>query len=143
MTPAGALPEKDRERVASQKPEVLRRVASALVLAAIALGAVIASPWTFLILVIGAAAILAWEWGRLVRGRGLDRIALIETTGVAAIAILVTLGRPDLALIALAVAVAVTGFASLGLDRPWWSIAGLAYTALPAWALCLPSLLRL
>ena len=110
-------------------------MASALVLAAIALGAAIASPWTFVLLVIAAGVVIAWEWGRLVRGAGFDRIAVIEAVGVAALAILVTLGRPDLALIALAASVAAIGFVSIASESLGWSMAGLAYAALPAWAL--------
>ncbi len=132
MTRTRTLPEKDRGGVASQKSEVLLRVASALVLAALALGAAIASPWTFLILVIACGVIVAWEWGRLVRGEGFDRIAALEAAGVAAIAVLLTLGRADLALIALAAAAVAVGLASLSARRPVWSLAGLAYAALPA-----------
>ncbi len=135
MTRTRTLPEKDRDGAERQKSEVVVRVASALVLAALALVAAIASPWSFVLLVIAAGVILAWEWGRLVRGRGFDRIALIEAIGVAALAILVTLGRPDLALIGLAASAAAIGFASIASKTLGWSIAGLAYAALPAWAL--------
>ncbi len=135
MTRTRTLPKKDRNGAESQKREVVVRVASALVLAALALVAAIASPWSFVVLVIAAGVIISWEWGRLVRGTSFDRIALIEAIGVAALAILVTLGRPDLALIALAATVAAIGFASMASNTLGWSIAGLAYVALPAWAL--------
>ena len=51
-------------------PELTTRVASALVLAALAIGAALISPWTFLLLVIAASCVIAWEWGRLTRGDG-------------------------------------------------------------------------
>ncbi len=54
------------------------RVLSAVVLAAIALGAVIASPWSFLGLVVVAGGLLTWEWGSLTRGNGFDGTALIR-----------------------------------------------------------------
>jgi phosphatidate cytidylyltransferase len=111
------------------------RVASALVLAAIALGAAVASPWTFALLVIASSTIVAWEWGRLVRGKSFDGIAIIEAVGLAALVICVVLGRPDLALVALAATIAVIGFVGLSSSTLGWSGAGLAYAALPAWAL--------
>ncbi len=132
MTRTRTLPEKDRGGAARQKSEVLVRVASALVLAIVALGAAIASPWTFLILVITSGVIVAWEWGRLVRGEGFDRIAILEAIAVAAVAILLTLGRPDLALVALAAAAVPVGLLSLSSAHPAWSLAGLIYAALPA-----------
>jgi phosphatidate cytidylyltransferase len=110
-------------------------VASALVLAAIALGAAIASPWTFALLVVVSSVIVAWEWGRVVRSKSFDGITMIESVGVAALVILLTLGQPDLALIALAASVAAIGFVGVASDALGWSIAGLAYAALPAWAL--------
>jgi phosphatidate cytidylyltransferase len=135
VTRTGTLKEKDRDGAVSQKPEVLLRIASAVVLAALALGAAIASPWTFLILVIVSGVIVAWEWGRLVRGTSFDLIAGIEAAAVAAIAVLLTLGRPSLALIALAAAALAVGIASLPSGHPVWSLGGLAYAALPAAAL--------
>lgn len=135
MTRTRTLPDKDRNGAESHKPEVVARVASALVLAVVALGAAIASPWSFVLLVMAAGVIISWEWGRLVGGSGFDRVAVIEAIGVAALAVLVTLGRPDLALIALAATVAAIGFASIASNTLGWSLAGLAYAALPAWAL--------
>lgn len=136
MTPSGAAPPGGQEtKRARATPEILVRLASAVVLAALALGAVIASPWTLLILVIAGGAILIWEWGRLTRGRGLDLIAVVEGAAVAAVALLVTLGHPKLALGILLVAAVAVILASASRGSFPWSLAGLAYAALPAWAL--------
>jgi phosphatidate cytidylyltransferase len=135
VTRTRTLPEQDRGRAASQKSEVLLRIASAIVLAALALGAAIASPWSFLILIILCGIIVAWEWGRLVRGEGLDRIAILEATAVAAVAILLTLKRADLAALALAVAAVAVALLSRSSGRSAWSLSGLLYAALPAAAL--------
>jgi phosphatidate cytidylyltransferase len=135
VTRTRTLPEQDRGRAASQKSEVLLRIASAIVLAALALGAAIASPWSFLVLVILCGIIVAWEWGRLVRGEGLDRIAILEATAVAAVAILLTLKRADLAALALAVAAVAVALLSRSSGRSAWSLSGLLYAALPAAAL--------
>jgi phosphatidate cytidylyltransferase len=117
------------------KSEMVKRVGSALVLAAVALGAVGLSPWTFVVLVIAAGATIAWEWGRLVRGEGWDAITLLQTAGVAAIAISVTLGRPGPALGALACAAIAIALVSVSTGTLTWSLLGLVYAALPAWAL--------
>jgi phosphatidate cytidylyltransferase len=111
------------------------RLASALVLAAIALATVIASPWSFLALVIVAGGLLTWEWGALTRGSGFDGTALIEAICVIAVAIFVTLGRPDLALFVLGATSVAIGFGATSKPRAAWALAGLAYVALPAWAL--------
>ena len=134
MTGARTLPKKDGEGAPCQKREIMVRVASALVLAGVALAA-IASPWSFVLLVVVAGAIIAWEWGRLTRGGGLDGTFMMEAVSVAAIAILVALGRPDLAFVVLAAAAAAIGLAGPGASTPVWSMAGLAYAALPAGAL--------
>ena len=135
MTGARTLPDKKPEGTEGRKPEVALRAISALVLAAIALGAAVASPWTFAFLVIVSSTIVAWEWGRLIRGKNFDAIAIIEALGLAALIVLVTLGQPDLALIALAATDAAIGFVGLSSGTLGWSIAGLAYAAVPAWAL--------
>lgn len=127
MTLTGALP--------SRKREIVLRVISALALAALALGATIYSPWTFLVLVAAGGGLVAWEWGRLTRGKEFDGTALLATASVALLAIFVTLHRPDLGFILLAGAAAAIGFVGRpSLDRTW-AVAGLLYAALPAAAL--------
>src|SRR5262245_13104584 len=83
---------------AGPQHEIVKRIASALVLAFVALGAVAASPWTFVILVVAAGAIISWEWGRLVRGASFDLISVITTLAVTAVAVLAALGRDDAAI---------------------------------------------
>ena len=129
------LPKEAREGATSRKPEVGLRVASAMVLAALALGATVLSPWTFLILVMAGSVILAWEWGRLTRGNGFDGTALISAVSVASLATLVSVGRSDLALFLLAAAFAAIGLTASSPGQAGWSFAGLAYAALPAFAL--------
>ena len=135
MTPLDAAPATGSPKIVPSKSEMVKRVASALVLAAIALGAVVTSPWTFALLVVAAGAAVTWEWGRVVRGIGLDGIAIVQATAVAAVAILVTLGHPGFALIALVCAGGLISLASLASRKLVWSLTGLACAALPAWAL--------
>ena len=131
MTRAGSVPE-DRKGEARRKPEVAIRVASAVVLAALALGATLLSPWSFLLLVMVGGGIVAWEWGRLTRGNGFDGTALISAVSVSAVAILVSVGRADLALFVLAASAAAIGLTAFRSDGSFWSLAGLTYAALPA-----------
>ena len=116
-------------------PELATRLASALVLAALAIGAALISPWTFLLLVIAASCVIAWEWGRLTRGDGFDRIAAVQMAGVALALTLIALGRPSLALGALGLTALALAAASAGTQSMPWALAGLAYTALPGAAL--------
>lgn len=135
MTPQGVPPGRDQKTIVRQTPELILRLISACVLAAIALAAVIASPWSFLALVIVAGGLLAWEWGSLTRGTGFDGTALIEAACVTAVAILVALGRPDLALLILGATTAAIAFGSVSKPRAAWALTGLAYVAFPAVAL--------
>ena len=131
MTRAGSVPE-DRKGEARRKPEVAIRVASAVVLAALALGATLLSPWSFLLLVMVGGGIVAWEWGRLTRGNGFDGTALISAVSASAVAILVSVGRADLALFVLTASAAAIGLTAFRSDGSFWSLAGLTYAALPA-----------
>ena len=63
------------------------RVLSAAALAALALAAALYSPWTFLLLVISAIGVVAWEWGRLTRGPDLDATTLLATISVAVLVV--------------------------------------------------------
>jgi hypothetical protein len=56
VTPSGAEP-----RAQPNKSEMPTRLASAVVMAALALGSVVASIWTFVALAIAAGVIVAWE----------------------------------------------------------------------------------
>lgn len=129
-TPHGAKAEAGRPR-----PEVLTRILSALVLAAVALAAVFVSPWTFAALVIVCGIAVAWEWGRLVREREFDAIFMLQAAAVAAVAVFVTLGQPGPALVAVAIAFAGTAAIGMKSGRLGWSLLGLGYSILPAWSM--------
>jgi phosphatidate cytidylyltransferase len=130
------LPKEERGGEARRRPEVAIRVASAIVLAALALGATIYSPWSFLVLVMVGGGIVAWEWASVTRGNGSDGTAFLSTVSVAAVAVFVSLGRPDYALLVLAAAAVAIGVTALRTERSSsWSLTGLFYAALPATAL--------
>lgn len=135
MKPLETAPRGGKASVEPPKSEMLTRIFSALVLAAVALAAVVVSPWTFAALVVACGITVAWEWGRLVRNREFDAIFVLQGSAVAAIAIFVTGGRADLALIAVGVAFAGTVAIGLASGRLGWSLAGLVYSVLPAWSM--------
>jgi phosphatidate cytidylyltransferase len=115
--------------------EIVLRVLSAAGLAALALGATLYSPWTFLALVVLGGGVVAWEWGRLTRGTGFDATTLIATASVAILAISVAMNRAAYGILLLAAAAVAIAFSrDTSFSRPW-AIAGLLYAALPAAAL--------
>ena len=127
MTPTGALSGRHRE--------IALRVISAAALAALALGATILSPWSFLVLVVVGAGLVCWEWGRLTRGNEFDGTALLAAVSAALLAISVAFGRPDYGFLLLAAAAAAIWFSRGGAFSRPWAFAGLLYAALPAAAL--------
>lgn len=135
MTRTGTVPKDEGEKAAQRKAEVVLRIASAVVLAALALAATLFSPWSFLVLVMVGAGLIAWEWGRLTRGNGFDGTALITAVAAAAVAILGSVGRPDLALFLATAAGAAILFAAPSKAEGGWSLGGLVCSALPAFAL--------
>jgi phosphatidate cytidylyltransferase len=117
------------------KREIVLRVVSGVVLAVLALGTAIYSPWSFLFLVVVGGGLVAWEWGRLTRGNGFDGTALISAVNVAALAICIALGRPDYGLFLTTATAATILLSANGLQNRIWALAGLAYAVLPAAAL--------
>jgi phosphatidate cytidylyltransferase len=114
---------------------MITRLLSALIMAALALGSVLVSIWTFVALVIAAGVTVSWEWGRVIRQAGFDAIAVLQSAAVTVVAVAVALSRPGLALIAAALALAGTGFLGFSSATLVWSLLGIAYSVLPAWSM--------
>ena len=135
MTPLDVAPSGADPRAHPHKSEILTRLVSAIVMAALALGSVLASVWTFVALVIAAGVTVSWEWGRLVRKVGFDAIAGIQSAAVASVAVAVAMSRPGLALIAAIVALAGTGLLAVSSATVGWSLLGIAYSVLSTWSM--------
>ena len=119
MTRTRTIPKDESEKAAGRKPEVMLRIVSAVVLAALALAATWFSPWSFLVLVMVGGGLIAWEWGRLTRGNGFDGTALISAVAVTAVAVLGSFRRPDLALFLATTFFTIwSGFVSSTVGRP-------------------------
>ena len=135
MTPLDVAPSGADPRAQPHKSEMLTRLVSAIVMAALALGSALVSVWTFVALVIAAGVTVSWEWGRLVREAGFDAIAGIQSAAVASVAVAVALSRPGLALIAAIVALVGTGLLAVSSATVGWSLLGIAYSVLSTWSM--------
>ncbi len=92
--------------------ELVKRVISAVILATIGIGATVAGPWPLAVVVVAVSALLAWEWGRLVRNCEFDDMLFVH---VAALVIAITLaaaGEMQYALLVL-----VVGFVAIAIRR--------------------------
>jgi phosphatidate cytidylyltransferase len=119
-------------------PEWFLRVNSALVLVAVALGLTYVSPHTFAVLITVFIAAMAWEWGRLVRGKGFDAVFGVQLAATA-IASWTTVngysGSAIFIVIGGGAAVFLIRAWSEGARAAWWSAAGVYYAGFPAVAL--------
>jgi phosphatidate cytidylyltransferase len=120
-------------------PEWVLRVNSAIVLVIVALGLTYASRHTFAVLITVFITAMAWEWGRLVRGKGFD-LAFGVQGGATALAAFATVeGCPGCGLVTvLSGTMAVFLIRAMRgetISEAWWSAAGVYYAGIPAIAL--------
>jgi phosphatidate cytidylyltransferase len=130
----------DGEATGAKRPptELSVRIYSALILIAIALFLTLASPESFALLITLFISAMAWEWGRLVRGEGLDLAFGIQITATAIAAVATVRGCAACGLISvIAGTIAVFAVRAAQEERPqaWWSAAGVYYAGFPAVAL--------
>ncbi|KUO55904.1 MAG: hypothetical protein APF80_09640 [Alphaproteobacteria bacterium BRH_c36] len=115
--------------------ELKLRIASAVLLAGCALGALFAGPTPFAVLVGLVALAMCWEWGHLVRrGGGSDISFFVHAAAVLVAVLTATVVGPGLALAALAIG-AVTLLAMNFWTGPGVSVLGVLYVGIPAVAL--------
>src|SRR5215470_10261195 len=118
--------------------ELALRFKSALVLVILSVALTYAGPRTFAVLILVFVALMSWEWGRVVRGRGADSIFLLQIGAIIAAGFLTLKNYP-----ASAVGMIISAtWASFWLHKrsrlasdPWWSAAGVYYSGFPAIAL--------
>jgi phosphatidate cytidylyltransferase len=120
-----------RERVGR---DLVPRVASGLSLAAFAILLTVTGLFTFDVLVLGIGLVLAWEWGRMVRGIAFDPAMFAHVFAVLVAGVLTALGFVALALVAvLTGAILVALVASP--NQPGFSSLGVVSVGLPTIAL--------
>jgi phosphatidate cytidylyltransferase len=114
--------------------DLLPRFLSAVVLAAIVATFVWFGGYPYAVMVGLIAAIVAWEWGRIIRGGEIDT-AMAAHIGVVVFAVLlVVFGQIGLALLALVVGAILVNLLTVG-RHPGLSAIGVPYAGLPAVAL--------
>jgi phosphatidate cytidylyltransferase len=119
-------------------PELTLRIYSALVLVAIALALTWASPHSFAVLITLFITAMAWEWGRLVRGKGFDTAFGIQLGATLFAAWTAVEGCPGCGVLTVVIgtmAVFLLRSLSVGMTEAWWSAGGVYYAGLPAVAL--------
>jgi phosphatidate cytidylyltransferase len=118
--------------------ELILRIKSAFVLAAISVAATYAGPDTFGVFIIVASILMSWEWCRVVRGRNFDFIFLLQIVAVIGSGLLTLKGWPATAMGVIFAATWMSfwvhGWLGLKSD-PRWSAAGFYYAGLPSIAL--------
>jgi len=125
------VPQSAPRQVPFPRRELLLRVTSGVVLAAVTLVLTWSGPVSFAILVGAVALILLWEWGRLTTGIGVTPARAIAGAGILAALALTVSGRPDLG-VALVGVGAVVAAIDPGRGRRGMEMGGVLYAGIPA-----------
>lgn len=108
------------------------RAGSAAVLVAAAITLTVAGLWPFAAMIAAGSVILAWEWGRLVRGKAPDAAFHAHAVGAAAACGLMAWGLPLTAFAALFAGAACAALLASGEHNRSWSATGVLYLGLAA-----------
>lgn len=117
--------------------ELAQRTGSAIVLASIAGLLTYAGLWPFTVMVSIGCAILAWEWGRLVRQTTFDAIFFIHALSTMASCFLAASGAGWMAFLVLAAGACLAALGGSGIQQRAWSALGVLYLGLPCLLLVL------
>ena len=125
---------KTPQPAAARPGNLQQRIASALVMVAIALGVVYAGVTPFAFLVLAAGLLLSWEWGHVVRKTDGDLAVLVHAGAVALATVFGAGGHPALAFCSLLAGAAAVVPLTIG-QRARLSAAGVLYAGMPAIAM--------
>ncbi len=114
--------------------DLIPRVISGVVMAAVALGLTYAGFLPFAAMILVVSVIVAWEWGRIVRGVDVDVVTIAHIAAAVVAISLVAMGLVGLALLALLIGAFLVGLLATG-RHPWMSAGGVAFAGLPGVAL--------
>ncbi len=139
MKEGSSPPKAETKNTGEKRPnELMLRVNSALVLVTVTLLLTYSGAVSFAVLIAVFTALMAWEWGRLIRGRGLDEAFAVQVSASALAALLAAYGMVGAALSLILIATAAV-FALRRLtddaQKAWWSAAGVYYAGFPAIAM--------
>jgi phosphatidate cytidylyltransferase len=132
--PAGNDSGAAREMQARLGPDFMPRLASGLVMGAVAALFTFTGVTAFAVLVIAVTMALSWEWGRLVHGRQADAVIVVHVIAAGAAAVLAAFVSVGLGLLALPIGAILAMLLSLGRNS-LFSALGVFYAGLPAVAL--------
>lgn len=124
----------DIKQWAGPSSELGRRVASGLVLAIVAIGALWAGGWVFAGLAAMAGVAVAWEWSAMVRRVSLDAVLIVQVAGILIAVVLAVAGLPALSLVTIAIAAILSLLLEFG-SRGHMAALGVLYAGLPVVAL--------
>jgi phosphatidate cytidylyltransferase len=110
------------------------RLAAGLAMGAVALAFTLAGAMPFAVLVVLAALVVSWEWGRLVHGKEAGIVMAVQIGTAALAGILAAAGFVGLGLLALPIGAILATLLSLGRNS-LFSAAGVFYAGLPTVAL--------
>jgi phosphatidate cytidylyltransferase len=124
---AGERPSGFGARVGS---DLKTRVVSGVVLVGGLLALTIMGDLPFAMLLTLVGGVVAWEWGRIVRGADMDVATAAHAGTVVAAVVLTAMGQPFLGLLAVAIGMVLVGLLSFGRSAIL-SATGVAYAGLP------------
>ena len=113
------------------------RVLSGVVMACVAVGLIVAGPQWFAGLALVIGVVLAWEWGRIVRGVDGDIVMVAHVCTVVAATVLAAMGQIALAMLATAIGLILVTLLSFGRHAVLSGL-GVAFAVLPTVALICP-----
>jgi phosphatidate cytidylyltransferase len=124
-----------QDRPMGLSKELQMRIASGLVAAAVALLMLYLGPKPFAVLTFIVAAVMSWEWSKIVRGAGIDTVTVVHVVTVLVAALLTGWGMAALGVAALAVGAIAVAALLFGTGQAQLSGLGVLYTGLPVVAL--------
>ncbi len=110
------------------------RLTAGLAMGAVALAFTLAGVMPFAVLVVLAALVVSWEWGRLVQGAEAGTVLAVQVVTVVLAGLLAAIGYVGLGLLALPIGAILATLLSLGRNSIF-SALGVLYAGLPAVAL--------
>lgn len=115
--------------------ELRLRIISGVVAAAIAVVMVVLGPKPFAVLTFAVAAVMSWEWAKIVRGAGIDTISIVHILAVLGAALLTGWGMAAMGVATIAIGAIAVAALLFGSGYAQNSGAGVVYTGLPVVAL--------
>lgn len=122
------------EETSRTESDLAKRIVFGGLMAAIALGLLWVSPATFALLLLTVSLVMAWEWGRVVRGTDQDITMLVHGVAVTAAIGLAAVGYAALGLFGVLIGAIIVALLQFG-GHSVLSTLGVLYTGVPAVAL--------